>query len=335
MFKATELVEFCKTLVGMPYWYGTYVNPCTEAKLKSKSNQYPSHYTSSRMATYRKHIEKGYVCMDCVGMIKGFFWTNGGQGVQEYLKNKTAYQNTYKSNGCPDTSANGMLSFCKKNGGKYGKIATLPQDVPGILLFSSGHVGVYIGNGEAVEARGFNYGVVRTKVASRTWTDWAYCPLLDYQSTTSAKKEEETTTKLGSRVLKKGMEGEDVKELQTRLIALGYSMPKYGADGEYGSETASAVKAFQKANGLTANGQFSIPDLTVLETAEKNPSKTVKIVNGNCNVRTEGKLSGSIIGVAHRNETYSYAGETNSAGWNKIIFKGKTGWVSGKYSKVG
>lgn len=34
--------------------------------------------------------------------------------------------------------------------------------------------------------------------------------------------------------LKRGMRGEDVRKLQMRLMELGYSLPKYGADGEYG-----------------------------------------------------------------------------------------------------
>lgn len=139
-----------------------------------------------------------------------------------------------------------------------------------------------------------------------------------------------TTYKLGDRILKKGMEGEDVKELQTRLIALGYSMPKYGADGDYGSETVSAVKAFQEDNGLEVDGEFGSKSLAALEAAKK----TVKIVNGNCNIRTQGNTSGDILGVARKGETYVYAGETNNIGWNRIIYKDTNGWVSGKYSEV-
>ena len=52
--------------------------------------------------------------------------------------------------------------------------------------------------------------------------------------------------------LKIGSSGELVSALQTRLQALGYYT---GAiDGQYGSATAEAVKKFQKANGLTADG---------------------------------------------------------------------------------
>jgi peptidoglycan hydrolase-like protein with peptidoglycan-binding domain len=48
--------------------------------------------------------------------------------------------------------------------------------------------------------------------------------------------------------------GDDLKKFQKRLIALGYKLPKYGADGRYGDETAKAIKKFQKAHKLTVDG---------------------------------------------------------------------------------
>lgn len=46
----------------------------------------------------------------------------------------------------------------------------------------------------------------------------------------------------------------DIKALQQALMALGYSLPKYGVDGKWGSETLRALKKFQKDNGLKADG---------------------------------------------------------------------------------
>ena len=43
-----------------------------------------------------------------------------------------------------------------------------------------GHVGVYIGNGEVIEARGHEYGVVKTKLARRPWKRWAYIDEIEY-----------------------------------------------------------------------------------------------------------------------------------------------------------
>jgi peptidoglycan hydrolase-like protein with peptidoglycan-binding domain len=53
--------------------------------------------------------------------------------------------------------------------------------------------------------------------------------------------------------LKKGAKGADVVNLQARLIELGYLRPGSN-DGDYGSGTEAAVRAFQQANGLKDDG---------------------------------------------------------------------------------
>jgi hypothetical protein len=45
-----------------------------------------------------------------------------------------------------------------------------------------------------------------------------------------------------------------VAEFQGILIALGYDLGKTGADGNFGTETRSAVRAFQSDNELTPDG---------------------------------------------------------------------------------
>ena len=130
---------------------------------------------------------------------------------------------------------------------------SLPE-LPGVALRSDGHVGVYIGGGYAVEERGFNYGCVKTRVSSRNWTHWYKLPFIDYGE--GAANVPATEHTLGSRLLKKGMEGSDVKALQELLLQLGYDLPRYGADGEFGSETLEAVKAFQKDEGLEVDGKY-------------------------------------------------------------------------------
>ena len=57
--------------------------------------------------------------------------------------------------------------------------------------------------------------------------------------------------------LKLGSKGEDVKSLQTALSKLGYKGANgkaLVADGDFGANTEYAVKAFQKKNGLVADG---------------------------------------------------------------------------------
>ena len=53
-------------------------------------------------------------------------------------------------------------------------------------------------------------------------------------------------------VLRTGSKGQDVKDLQSRLAGLGYYTGEI--DGEFGPGTKEAVTAFQKANGLEADG---------------------------------------------------------------------------------
>jgi peptidoglycan hydrolase-like protein with peptidoglycan-binding domain len=179
--------------------------------LNSKAKQYPSHYTEDRMDTYRQHIAEGRTSMDCLGMIKGFFWTSGGTA-----------ENVYKRD-CPDKSANGMLEWLQKSGCQWGTLDNIP-DVPGILVFLPGHVGVYIGGGYVVEARGFSHGVVKTKLANRPWKHWAYLPddMIDYAEKTTVRP--------------------SIMDWQKAAVADGYNFPQYGVDGEWGVECASVAR---------------------------------------------------------------------------------------------
>ena len=165
----TGLVNYAKAQLGKPYWYGTYGNTATKSLLASKTKQYPGHYQKSRQAKYQSQI--GERVHDCVGLIKGYLWSDTPTSKPDYGKT-------------PDVSANGMLGKCKEQ----GKISTIPE-IPGVLVFMSGHVGVYIGNGYVIEARGFDYGVVKTRLNSRKWTHWGKCPFITYEVTKPVKND--------------------------------------------------------------------------------------------------------------------------------------------------
>jgi hypothetical protein len=52
-----------------------------------------------------------------------------------------------------------------------------------------GHIGVYVGKGEVIEAMGTAYGVVKTKVAGRGWHKWLRIPHIQYVKKQETKKE--------------------------------------------------------------------------------------------------------------------------------------------------
>lgn len=68
--------------------------------------------------------------------------------------------------------------------------------------------------------------------------------------TTSEVKEEEDMFP----TLRQGAGGDEVKALQKMLEASGYDCGKAGIDGDFGNGTLSAVKSFQKAEGLNDDG---------------------------------------------------------------------------------
>ena len=77
-----------------------------------------------------------------------------------------------------------------------------------------------------------------------------------------------------SLTLTNGSTGENVTRLQTRLYYKGYLSKASSVDGDYGSTTASAVKLFQTAAGLSATGTADAATLRALysNNAPKNPS---------------------------------------------------------------
>ena len=124
---------------------------------------------------------------------------------------------------------------------------------PGTAVFtgdskSHGHIGLYVGNGKVIEASGTQAGVCVSNLTATKWTYWGSLRGVTYDTEGSPTEDASLPT------LRRGDKGENVKKMQKLLLERGYKLPKYGADGDFGSETEAAVKAFQKDWGLKTDG---------------------------------------------------------------------------------
>ena len=119
-----------------------------------------------------------------------------------------------------------------------------------------GHVGLYIGGGYVIEARGAYYGVVMTKIESRPWVNWGELKGVDYSNETPAPEPtpEPQPEPVKKPTIRKGNRNVYVKELQTGLDKLGYSLGICGIDGDFGTATEKAVREFQRDHGLEQDG---------------------------------------------------------------------------------
>ena len=144
---------------------------------------------------------------------------------------------------------------------------------------------------------------------------------------------------LGDRILKNGMSGADVKELQTNLISLGYSCGAWGADGDFGDATEMAVREFQRKNGCNVDGDVGPETLKALDRAmSKSPSEEnaryIYVSGGNCWIRAAPIIGGKKLGVAHNGDKIKYGGQTTDTGWLLVEYDGQNGWISGKYGRI-
>ena len=249
MKTANYAVSFAKAKVGSAYWYGTYGLPCTYELLAEKRRQYPNYYDQSKYSVkFTDQIVAGLKCCDCSGLIKWILWS-------ESIENDTP-----KYNSAQDLSANGMINACTET----GDINKLPE-IPGLILWKNNHVGIYIGGGKAIEARGHDWGVVQTDVAGRGWQKWGKLKFFDYSTPEPAP----TTCKVELPELKKGMKVESVKRLQILLNGLGYTDKdgkKLEVDGSFGSKTDWAVRDFQAKKKLLIDGVVGAKTWTLLLT---------------------------------------------------------------------
>jgi len=224
--------------------------------------------------------------------------------------------------------------YCTSKGKLQSGITIRPGTAV-FLVNSAGsrhHVGLFIGNDIVIEAKGTAYGVVTSKLSH--WDEWGELIGVDY---TNEGSETVVAT------LHKGDKGEDVRVLQNKLLALGYGLPKYGADGSYGAETTAAVMAFQTDKGLMVDGVCGPITQAALESAETNETdgenastaKKVVIVSPDNEVSIRagnGERYGLIV-TTHDGDDYEWVA-TAENGWHAIALENQVGWVSGEVCKI-
>jgi len=89
--------------------------------------------------------------------------------------------------------------------------------------------------------------------------------------------------------IKRGDSGDLVKELQTKLVNLNYTLPIHGIDGKFGPETKAAVEEFQHNNNLEVTGEV---DREMASLIISNKAKPFNLANSR---KSAGSFSKDIV----------------------------------------
>lgn len=149
--------------------------------------------------------------------------------------------------------------------------------------------------------------------------------------------------------LSKGDKGNDVKTMQTMLIAVGYSCGSYGADGDFGSDSDKALRKFQGDYGLTVDGKYGSKSKAKLESVynrkkSSKPLGTYKVTaksglyvregaGTNYNIVPKNKLTKNAQEHAKSNGALRYGTRVTVKEWKSGFAHIPSGWVSGDYLK--
>lgn len=187
--------------------------------------------------------QKGYSdCSSAVRCaIKTATGTDIGSNTSAQINNRTKKGKVvHETTGCYPDESKLKLGDCLYFKGNTSH----PLDV--------GHVEMYIGDGKLCghgSGTGPQIKSIETYCRSRATSKRRYFMAVRWIADEAG---DEGYTRRNN--LKKGMYGEDVRELQEALLTLGYSLGKYGADGDFGAATLAALNAFQKNEGLLETG---------------------------------------------------------------------------------
>lgn len=189
VMKASEFVKRLKDVANNHktlYVMGCFGSPLTASIKKRYIND--EHYGYNNKAARIKHINAASADtfgFDCVNLIKGILWGWTGD------KSKTYGGAKYNSNGVPDINANTMITKCAELSTNFDDIEV------GEAVWTEGHIGVYIGDGLAVECTPAWKNKVQitacncTKVGynTRKWKKHGKLPYIEYDVKTESTKD--------------------------------------------------------------------------------------------------------------------------------------------------
>lgn len=231
MSRVTGFIEYLESHVGDMYVWGAQGQ-----QVDSMSDPYAwierretSDTNYNRAVKFMEKAEKRPLyAFDCSGLIVHYI-----SDIRRWMKG--------------DTTAQGLYRMCGENRGYVGKTPIWPGDL--VFKYSESskkmvHVGVYVGDGYTIEAKGRDDGVCKRLLSQGDWTHWGRLPLLQ------ADDPEETEEKVAKKIelTSPMMRGEDIKALQTALNALGYDAGD--PDGIAGKNTVAAIRAFCQAHSM-------------------------------------------------------------------------------------
>lgn len=238
------------------YVLGAFGWPMTD-KMKKRAKEEQKYNQKAERAAKIDAADAKTFGFDCVCLIKALLWDWNGEASKKYGGA------VYESNGVPDINEAEMIKVCSDVSTDFSNIQV------GEVVWMSGHIGVYIGNGLAVECTPkwkdcvqitavLNIGK-KSGYNGRIWTKHGKLPYVSYPAEVKpVAKPAANTVTVNLPVLKKGAKGEQVEALQALLIGYGYKMESngqvYGKDGSFGSATENAVKKYQKDHDLERDG---------------------------------------------------------------------------------
>ena len=226
------MVEYAKSLVGTPYFYGCKLQILSEGMMERLHTLYPSTVTRAYILKARLKGQVGRKCADCSAIVGGY------RGMQ--LGSAQLYQ-----------TAQARLSI-----DDYQKWAD------GVVCWRKGHVGVFFRVDAycyVIEAKGIDYGTVLSNFIPKKWTCGLTFSDLEYEYNQTADHTNRQPNPYVEpiRNIGKGCRGEDVKWLQFELCEAGYTKEinkAGGIDGVFGSATLRCVKEFQKSCKIPVDG---------------------------------------------------------------------------------